>query len=444
MIKLRTSLGLWPSVANQLKENDERFIYGWPLNLKNDKRRKVMVPRRLFLQSTAASAAYLASGIWPARAANAPGITDTEIKIGQTVPYSGPVSSYGVIGRTQSAYFRMINDMGGVNGRKLNLISLDDGYSPPRTVDQTRRLVEQEQVAFIFGSGGTPTNGAIRSYLNDNKVPQLFIATGATMFADPQRYPWTIGGYPSYQIEARIYAKQILKSEPQAKIGVLYQNDPFGKDYLIGLRDGLGVDYAGMVIREVSYETSEPSIDSQVVGLQGSGADTLIIAATPKAAAQAIRKAYDMGWIPARYISYVSCSIATTLKPAGLDKSKGLITGYFGKDPTDPRWKDDPGYKQWAAFVAKYLTPLDLIDFNAIISFDAAGMLIQVLKQCGENLSRENIMRQAANLRDLELPMLLPGIKINTSLDNFYPIRQMQLATFDGESWELVGDIISG
>jgi branched-chain amino acid transport system substrate-binding protein len=403
-----------------------------------------MVSRRLFLQSSAASAAYLASGVWPAWAANAPGVTETEIKIGQTMPYSGPASSYGVIGRTEAAYFKMVNEMGGVNGRKINLISVDDSYSPPKTVEQTRRLVEQEQVAFIFGSAGTAPNAAIRQYLNDNKAPQLFIATGASMFGDPQHYPWTMGYLPNYQTEARIYGKHILSTKSDAKIGVVYQNDGFGKDYLIGLKDGLGADHAGMVMKEVSYETSEPMVDSQIVTLQGSGADAFLIAATPKFAAQAIRKAYDIGWMPVRYITDVSQSVAAVMKPAGLEKSNGVISAVYGKDPTDARWKDDPGYKEWAAFGAKYLTPYDLVDANAVLGFHAAAMMIQVFKQCGDDLSRENIMRQAANLKDLELPMLLPGIKVNTSPDNYYPIRQLQLATFNGENWEQFGDILSG
>ncbi|MGO9427794.1 ABC transporter substrate-binding protein [Rhodoblastus sp.] len=403
-----------------------------------------MLSRRSFLQSSAAAVTYLASGARPGWAANAPGISDTEIKIGQTMPYSGPASAYGVIGRTEGAYFRMINETGGVNGRKLNLISLDDGYSPQKTVEQTRRLVEQEKVALIFGSVGTPTNDAVRSYLNDNKVPQLLIASGSNIFGDPEHYPWTMGAIPNYQTEAHIFAKHILQTKPDAKIGVLFQNDGFGKDYAVGLRDGLGADHEAMIIKEVSYEVSDPTVDSQVITLQSAGVDTLIIAAAPKAAAQAIRKAYDIGWAPVRYMTYVSASITATLRPAGLDKSKGLIIGLFGKDPTDPRWKDDPGYKEWVAFVSKYLTPSELVDLNAVAAFSYAAMLIQVLKQCGDDLSRQNVMRQAANLRDLELPMLLTGIKVNTSPDNFYPIRQMQLATFNGESWELFGDVISG
>src|SRR5271170_7128675 len=402
-----------------------------------------MITRRTFLQSSAAAAA-LAASAGSARAQNAPGVTDTEIKIGQTIPYSGPASAFGVIGRTQSAYFKMINDQGGINGRKINFISLDDAYSPPKTVEQVRRLVEDEKVAFLFQTLGTPPNLAIRKYLNDNKVPQLFVSTGASTFADPEHFPWTIGFNPNYQTEARIYGKHILATKPDAKIGVLYQNDGFGKDYLIGLKDELGADHAGMVVKEVSYETSEPTVDSQIVTLQGSGADVLLIAATPKFAAQAIRKSFDLGWNGVRYVSNVSVSVTTILKPAGLDKSKGLITAYYGKDPTDPRWKDDAGMKEWAVFVAKYMSPTELNDANATYAFGAAATMVQVLKQCGDDLSRENVMKQAANLKDLELPLLLPGMEINTSPTNFSPIRQMQLANFDGASWQLFGELLMG
>jgi branched-chain amino acid transport system substrate-binding protein len=403
-----------------------------------------MITRRFLLQSAAAAAAYSSQGFRPAWAANAPGITDTEIKIGQTMPYSGPLSAYGVIGRTEAAYFKMINEQGGVNGRKINLISLDDGYSPPKTVEQARRLVEQEQVAFLFQTLGTPTNVAIRQYLNDNKVPQLFVSTGAATFSDPQHFPWTIGFIPNYQTEARIYAKQILSTKPDGKIAVLYQNDDFGKDYLIGLKDGLGADHAGMVIKEVSYETSEPTVDSQIVTLQGSDADVFLIAASPKFAAQAIRKAYDIGWTPVRYMSYVSQSIVSVMRPAGVEKSKGVMTAIYGKDPSDARWKDDPDFKEYAAFIAKYMSPNDLIDSNAVYGFQLSATMVQVLKQCDADLSRENIMKQAANLKDFEPPMLLPGIKVNTSPTNYSPIRQMQLATFNGESWEQFGDVLSG
>src|SRR5580698_4380458 len=385
-----------------------------------------MITRRVLLQWAAAAAAYSARGSQAARAENAPGVTDTEVKIGQTIPYSGPASAYGVIGRTEAAYFKMINEKGGVNGRKINFISLDDAYSPPKTVEQIRRLVEQEQVAFIFNSLGTPPNAAIRQYLNDNKVPQLFVATGAAAFSDPAHFPWTMGYQPNYQTEAKIFSKHILKTKPDGKIGVLYQNDGFGKDYLMGLMDGLGADRAGMVIKEASYETSEPTVDSQIVTLQGSGADVLLIGATPKFAAQAIRKTFDVGWTPVRYMTDVSQSIATVMKPAGLEKSKGVITGVYGKDPTDARWKDDPGFKEYAAFIDKYMTPKDLIDANAVYGFGLGATMIQVLKQCGNDLSRANVMKQAANLKDLELPMLLPGIEVNTSPANYSPIRQMQ------------------
>jgi len=401
-----------------------------------------MISRRVFLQL--ASAASVALGPRAARASNAPGVTDTEIKIGQTMPYSGPVSAYGVVGRTEAAYFRMINEQGGVNGRKINLISLDDGYSPPKTVEQVRRLVEQEQVAFLFSNLGTPPNSAIRQYCNDNKIPQVFADTGATMFADPQRFPWTIGGLlPTYQSEARIFAKHILQTKPNGKIGVLYQNDDFGKDYLTGLKDGLGAAYARMVIKETSYDVLEPVVDSQVITLQGSGADVFLIAATAKFAAEAIRKAFDIDWTPARYMSSVSRSIKAVMRPAGPEKSKGVITGVIYKDPTHPRLKDDPGVKEYAAFIAKYMSPNDLIDSNAVNGFNASATMVQVLKQCGDDLSRENVMRQAANLKDLELPMLLPGIKINTSPDNYTPIRQEVLASFNGESWKLLGDLIT-
>jgi branched-chain amino acid transport system substrate-binding protein len=402
-----------------------------------------MITRRTFLQSSAAAAAF-AAGASSARADDTPGITDTEIKIGQTMPYSGPASAYGVIGRTEAAYFKMINEQGGINGRKINFITLDDAYSPPKTVEQVRRLVEDEKVAFLFQTLGTAPNLAIRQYLNDNKVPQLFVSTGAAVFADPQHFPWTIGFNPNYQTEARIYGKHILATKPDAKIGVLYQNDGFGKDYLIGLKDGLGADHAGMVIKEVSYETSEPTVDSQVVTLQGSGADIFIIAATPKFAAQAIRKSADLGWNAVRYLSNVSPSIATVLKPAGLEKSKGLITAYYGKDPTDARWKDDAGMKGWQDFCAKYMSAATVNDANAAYALGAAGTMVQVLKQCGADLSRENVMKQAANLKDLELPLLLPGMRINTSPTNFSPIRQMQLASFDGQSWQLFGDLLMG
>ncbi|HEY1454208.1 MAG TPA: ABC transporter substrate-binding protein [Roseiarcus sp.] len=402
-----------------------------------------MITRRTFLQSSAAAAA-LATGAGSARADNAPGVTDTEVKIGQTMPYSGPASAYGVIGRTEAAYFKMINEQGGINGRKINLISLDDAYSPPKTVEQVRRLVEDEKVAFCFQTLGTPPNLAIRQYLNDNKVPQLFVSTGASVFSDPEHFPWTMGYNPNYQTEAHIYAKDVLATKPDGKIALLYQNDGFGKDYLKGLQDQLGADHAGMIVKTASYETSEPTVDSQVVTLQGSGADILVIAATPKFAAQAIRKSFDLGWNATRYLSNVSPSIATVLKPAGLDKSKGLITSGYVKDPTDETLKDDPGIKEWRAFCDKYMSDKEFIDVNATYAFGAAMVMVHVLKQCGNDLSRENVMKQAANIQGLQVPILLNGMTINTSPTNFSPIRQMQLARFDGESWRPYGELLTG
>lgn len=402
-----------------------------------------MITRRFLLQSAAATAAYSAPGFRPARAENAPGVTDTEIKIGQTIPYSGPASAFGAIGRTEAAYFKMINDQSGINGRKINFISLDDAYSPPKTVEQARRLVEQERVAFLVNTLGTAQNAAIRQYCNDNKVPQLFVLSGAPMFADPKHFPWTMLMNPSYVTEGHIYAKHILATRPDAKIAVLYQHDDLGTSYLNGLRDVLGPDRANMIVKEASYETSEPTIDSQIVTLQGSGADVFLIAATPKFAAQAIRKSSDLGWAGTRYLSYVSASVASVLKPAGLEKSKGLITAAFGIDVTDPRWKDTPDMLAWKAFTDKYMSAIDFADGLASAGFGNAATVVQVLKQCGNDLSRENIMRQAANLKDFHAPLLWPGITVNTSPTNYSPIRQLQLAMFNGSNWEPVGDVLS-
>jgi ABC-type branched-subunit amino acid transport system substrate-binding protein len=371
-----------------------------------------------------------------------PGVSDTEIKIGQTMPYSGPASAWGTIGKAEAAYFKMVNDWGGVNGRKINLISLDDGYSPPKTVEQTRQLIEHEQVAFIFGTLGGVTNLAIRQYLNDNRIPQLFLAAAADIFADP-RFPWTMGLNPALVTEAHIYAKHIRSTNANAKIGVLFQNDVLGKPFLAGLREGLGPEGGGMVVKEASYEVSDPTVDSQIVALQGSGADTLVIAAAPKPAAQAIRKAHDIGWTPQRYLFSGSASIIATLKPAGLDKSNGVITGVYEKDPSDPRWKDDPGYREFAAFVTKYMSETQLRDPVVAYGFLAATLMTHVLKQCGDDLSRENILRQATNIRDFELPMGLAGTRVNTSPENYFPIRQLQLSRFNGENWVPFGDLMS-
>jgi branched-chain amino acid transport system substrate-binding protein len=372
-----------------------------------------------------------------------PGASDTEIKLGQTMPYSGGASAYGTIGRAESAYFQMMNEQGGVNGRKITLLSLDDGYNPSRTVEQIRRLVEEDGVLFIFQSLGTPTNTAIQKYLNARKVPQLFVATGATKWGDPQNFPWTMGWQPSYQSEGRIYAKYVLQHKPTAKIGVLYQNDDYGKDYLKGLKDGLG-SKASLIVKEVSYEVTDPSVDSQIVTLQASGADTFYIVATPKFAAQAIRKSYDIGWRPLGLLNNVSASVAAVLEPAGLDRSIGLITAAYVKDPTDPQWQKDKSFKDWVDWMKRYYPQGDLTDVYNVIGYSVAQTLVQVLKQCGDDLTRGNVMRQAANLKDLELPMLLPGIRISTGPNDFYPIEQLQLARFDGKRWVLFGEVITG
>jgi branched-chain amino acid transport system substrate-binding protein len=371
-----------------------------------------------------------------------PGATDTEIKIGQTMPYSGPASAYGTIGRAESAYFKMINDQGGINGRKINVMSLDDGYSPPKTVEQVRRLVEEEQVLLIFQGLGTAHNTAIHKYMNARKVPQLFVATGATKWGDPEHFPWTIGWQPNYQTEAHLYAKYLLQNKPDARIAVLYQNDDYGKDYLKGIHDGLGKQAESLIVKEVSYEATDPTVDSQIVTLQASGANTFFIFATPKFAAQAIRKTYDVGWKPLTFVNNVSVSVAAVLEPAGLEKSVGLITALYIKDPNDPQWANDAAMKDWLAWMKKYYPEGDVKDSSNVYGYAAAQTLAQVLKQCGDDLTRENVMRQAANLRNFEVRMLLQGIRINTSPTDFYPIEQVQLARFDGKRWVLFGGVL--
>jgi branched-chain amino acid transport system substrate-binding protein len=395
-----------------------------------------------FRTSMLTAAALLALAA-PAFAEDTPGVTATEIKIGNTEAYSGPASAYGAIGKGEAAFWTMINEKGGVDGHKINFISLDDGYAPPKTVEQTRKLVEQEGVAFIFNGLGTPTNSAVQKYLNQKKVPQLFVATGADKWGDYKDNPWTMGWQPSYRTEAQIYAKYILKMKPNAKIGILYQNDDFGKDYVAGLKDVLGDKYAAMV-KEVSYETTDPTIDSQVVTLQGAGVDTLVTAATPKFAAQTIRKVYDIGWKPLHFLTNVSLSVAAVMNPAGPEKGVGIITSNYGKDPTDPAWDKDPGMNEWRAFMKKYMPDANVADNNYVYAYGVSMTMLQVLKQCKGDFSRENIMKQAANLHDLELPTSLPGIKINTSPTNFHPIRQMQLQKWDGKTWVRFGDVISG
>jgi branched-chain amino acid transport system substrate-binding protein len=372
-----------------------------------------------------------------------PGASDTEIKIGQTMPYSGPASAYGTVGRSELAYFRMLNEQGGINGRRINLISLDDGYTPSRTVEQIRKLVEEEQVLFTFQTLGTPTNTAIHKYMNANKVPQLFVSTGATKWGDPQRFPWTMGWQPTYQHESHIYAKYLLQSKPDAKIAILYQNDDYGKDYLKGFKDGLGDKAGKMIVAEASYEVTDPTIDTQIVSLQASGATVFFDIAIPKFAAQAIRKVYDIGWRPLHFVNNVASSVASALAPAGLDKSVGLISSQFVKDPTDPAWKDDKAMRDYASFMKRYYADGNPDDILNVYGYAAAQTLVQVIKQCGDDLTRRNVMRQAASMRDLEVPGLLPGIRINTSPTDFYPIEQVQLMRFDGKTWVRFGELMS-
>ena len=369
------------------------------------------------------------------------GVTSTEIKIGNTNPYSGPASAYGTIGKVLGAYIKKVNDEGGINGRKINYITYDDGYSPPKTVEMVRRLVEQDQVAFVFQTLGTPTNTAIHKYMNQQKVPHLFVATGATKWNDPKNFPWTMGWQPNYQAEGQIYAKYVLKNVPDAKVGILYQNDDYGKDYVKGFKDGLGDAAKKMIVSEQSYETTDPTIDSQILNLKSSGANVFFNVTIPKFAVQAIKKAHDIGWKPLHLLNSVSSSVGVVLKPAGLEAAKGLLTTYYIQDPTDPQWKNGQPYKDWLAFMKKYYPEGNIDDAFNVYGYSVAQTLVHVLKQCGNDLSRENIMRKAASIKDLTVPMLLPGIKINTSPTDFAPIEQEQLAKFDGERWVLFGEI---
>jgi branched-chain amino acid transport system substrate-binding protein len=387
-------------------------------------------------------AAALASPAALAQKKYDPGASDTEIKIGNTNPYSGPASAYGTIGKSIAAYFKMVNEQGGINGRKITFISYDDGYSPPKTVEMVRKLVEQDEVLFIFQTLGTPSNTAIHKYMNMKKVPQLHVATGATKWNDPQNFPWTMGWQPNYQTEGQIYARHILQTKPNAKIGVLYQNDDYGKDYLKGLKDGLGAKAGSMIVKEVSYEVSDPTVDSQIIQLQASGADVFFNIATPKFAALAIRKAYDIGWKPVQYVNNVSASVGSVLTPAGLEKSVGIITTGYLKDPTDKTWQDDPAVKQWTAFMNKYYPDGNLTDVSNMYGYTVAKTLEQVLKQAGNTLTRENIMKQAATMKGYRIDTLLPGITISTSDQDYAPIEAVQLQRFNGKQYELFGEVM--
>jgi branched-chain amino acid transport system substrate-binding protein len=393
-------------------------------------------------------ALQLASPFVPKAAASqkkyGPGATDSLITIGNIMPYSGPASAYAMIGKTETAFFQMINDEGGINGRKVSFISYDDGYSPPKTVEQARKLVEDDNVLLIFNSLGTPTNSAIHLYMNQKKVPQLFVATGASKWNDPKHFPWTMGWQPTYQTEGRIYAKHILKEMPHARIAIMYQNDDYGKDYVKGLRDGLGAKAASMIVGEQSYETTEPTIDWQVVSLRSTGADVFFNVATPKFAAQAIKKMSEIGWKPLHILNNVSASIGSVMKPAGFENAQGIVSAAYLKDATDPQWKNDADMKAWNAFMDRYMPGADKSDASGIYGYSVARTMVQVLKQCGDDLTRENVMKQAANLRNFEPGLLLPGIAINTSPTDFAPIEQLQLMKFEGQIWQLFGDVISG
>jgi branched-chain amino acid transport system substrate-binding protein len=369
------------------------------------------------------------------------GVTATEIKVGNTNPYSGPASAYGTIGKAITAYFKKVNEEGGINGRKINFVTLDDGYSPPKTVEMVRRLVEQDQVAVVFQTLGTPTNSAIHKYLNQQKVPHLFVATGATKWGDPKNFPWTMGWQPNYQVEGNIYAQYVLKNVKDAKIGILYQNDDYGKDYLKGFKDGLGDAGRKLVVMEQTYEVTDPTIDSQIVNLKNSGANVFFNITIPKFAVQAIKKAHDIGWKPLHLLNQVSASVGVVMRPAGAEASKDIISTQYLKDPTDPEWASDAAMKEWRAFMAKYYPEGNTQDVFNVYGVLVAQTMVQTLKQAGNDLSRANIMKQAASLKDLSLPLLLPGIKINTGPSDFYPIEQEQLVRFDGEKWVRFGEI---
>jgi len=368
------------------------------------------------------------------------GATDKEIKIGHIGPYSGPASAYGTIGKSISAYIEKVNAEGGIGGRKIKLITLDDAYNPSKTVEQARKLVEEDEVLFIFNPLGTPPNSAIHKYMNTKKVPQLFVATGATKWGDPKNFPWTIGWQPTYQSESMKYVQHILETKPNAKIGILYQNDDYGKDYLKGFEDGLGDKAKSMIVSKLTYEVTDPTIDSQLLSLKAAGADTFFNITTPKFAAQAIKKMADIGWKPQHYLNSVSSSVSAVMQPAGLENGTGIFTSQYIKDPTDPQWVNDPGMKEWAEWMKKYYPGGNIADAFNVYGYSVAQTVVAMLKQCGDNLTRENVMKQASSL-DMTLPMLLPGVNIKTSADDFYPIEREQLAKFDGKTWVRFGKI---
>ncbi|WP_426613374.1 ABC transporter substrate-binding protein [Bradyrhizobium sp. McL0616] len=388
--------------------------------------------------------ATLTSGAALAQKTYDTGASDTEIKIGNIMPYSGPASAYGIIGKTEEAYFKMINDKGGINGRKITYVTYDDGYSPPKAVEQVRKLVESDEVLAVFNPLGTPSNSAIQKYLNSKKIPQLFVATGATKWNDPKSFPWTMGWQPSYQSEAQIYAKWLIKEKPDAKVAILYQNDDFGKDYLKGTKDGFGAKASSMIIMEESYEVSEPSIDGHIVKIKAANPDVLLIYTTPKFGAQTIKKTAELGWKPLQIITNVSASVGSVMKPAGFEASQGVLSAAYAKDGADARWNDDPAMKKWVEFLDKYMPGADKTDSSVVYGYGAAQTLVKALEQCGNDLTRANLMKQAASLKDFSPDTLLPGVKINTGPSDFAPISQLQMQRFKGEKWEQFGEILNG
>ena len=402
-----------------------------------------LATRRSLLAASGALALALAVSPASAQKKYDEGATDTEIKVGNTNPYSGNASAYGTIGKAIDAYFKMVNEQGGINGRKINFISYDDGYSPPKTVEMVRKLVEEDQVLFVFQTLGTPPNTAIQKYLNGKKVPQLFVATGASKWGHYKDNPWTMGFQPDYVTESVIYAKHILTNVKDPKIGVLMQNDDYGKDYYNGFRQGLGPDADKLIVSHVTYEVTDPTVDSQMIQLKNSGANVFFNITTPKFAAQAIKKAAEIGWKPVHYLNNVSSSVATVIKPAGFENGQGIMTALYLKDPTDPQYANDKDFLEWKAFMQKYYPNGNLLDGNNGYAYAVANLLQTVLKQCGDNLTRANIMQQAANVKNLQLPMVIEGIKVNTSPTDFYPIQSVRLARFKGETWDLFGEILS-
>ena len=399
-----------------------------------------MITRRTAMLSAASVAV---AGSARAEKKYGPGVTDTEIKIGQTMPYSGNASAYGVAGRLHAAYFRMLNEtQGGINGRKINFISLDDGYSPPKTMELARQLVERDQVLLLFYPLGTQTNTAIQKYMNQKKVPHLFLATGASKWGDPKNFPWTMGWQPDYHTECKIFGKHIVANIKDPKIAILRQNDDMGNDYLSGFKEGLGAGWEKMIVADATYEVTDPTIDSQVLQLKNSGATVFMNITTPKFAAQSIKKIPEIGWKPIHYLVSVAASVGAVMRPAGIENGQGIITAQFAKDVTDPRWATSPDYIEWKAFMDKWNPTANQLEGSNVSSYISVHGLVYVLKQCGDDLTRENIMRQAANIKDLEIPLLLPGVKVNTSPTNFYPIRSEQLARFEGDHWTLFGDLI--